>query len=289
MESLLTTWNQLFDELLAKLQDVEKHYKEIIAVSKKSFNVCKEILDIVKNKFLHQSFSKEDEIDFFKNVKPRFAGILIYYLKVYNIELRRPKGDKEIVLNYLKKEIQKVNYFYDSYADLFQYIRSGETDKDYIYFTRGQMPSLIFLNSHFLEYDPQFSSPFDGLLSEMIANDKLLNYLQLAIYQLDKEKMPENKVTSESGSTPKWTDSKTDLIELAYSIKSKGSLDNGKASTEQIINSLEQAFSIDLGNHSRTFQEILSRKTGYTLGLDSLKESLIKFIDKLQERHRPKK
>jgi hypothetical protein len=42
----------------------------------------------------------------------------------------------------------------------------------------------------------------------------------------------------------------------------------------KILDALGRMGNVDLGNTSRTFQQILSRKTGYTKYLDSLKLSL---------------
>jgi len=43
---------------------------------------------------------------------------------------------------------------------------------------------------------------------------------------------------------------------------------------------------IELENTSRTFQEILFRKTGYTNFLDKLKAKLLECIEKIEERRR---
>ena len=39
--------------------------------------------------------SSAEEIHFFKEIKPRFYSKLIYYLKVFNIETRRPNGGQK--------------------------------------------------------------------------------------------------------------------------------------------------------------------------------------------------
>ena len=48
---------------------------------------------------------------------------------------------------------------------------------------------------------------------------------------------------------------------------------------------ISNAFSVPLGNVTRIFQEILSRKKGSTLFIDSLKIALNQRIDDIEERH----
>jgi hypothetical protein len=69
------------------------------------------------------------------------------------------------------------------------------------------------------------------------------------------------------------------LNELGYAMKAHGSFNNGNAPVSKILTALGKMGNVDLGNTSRTFQQILSRKEGYTKYLDSLKLSLHERID----------
>ena len=77
----------------------------------------------------------------------------------------------------------------------------------------------------------------------------------------------------------KWTYSKIGLTELIYALKELGVFNNGKAELKSIAQSFEHMFSIDLGNISSSFQEILERKKGYTNITDKLREVFLKKID----------
>jgi hypothetical protein len=77
----------------------------------------------------------------------------------------------------------------------------------------------------------------------------------------------------------KWTYSKIGLTELIYALKELGVFNNGKADLKSIAQCFEHMFSIDLGNISSAFQEILERKKGYTNITDRLREVFLKKID----------
>jgi len=64
------------------------------------------------------------------------------------------------------------------------------------------------------------------------------------------------------------------LDELGYAMHAHGSFNNGNAPVSKILSALGRMANVDLGNYSRTFQQILSRKEGYSKYLESLKLNL---------------
>jgi hypothetical protein len=64
------------------------------------------------------------------------------------------------------------------------------------------------------------------------------------------------------------------MTELGYAMQANKTFNNGNAPLNKILTALGKMANVDLGNTSRTFQQILARKVGYTKYLDSLKLSL---------------
>ncbi len=64
------------------------------------------------------------------------------------------------------------------------------------------------------------------------------------------------------------------LNELGYAMHAHGSFNNGTAPLSKIQAALGRMGNVDLGNYSRTFQQLLSRKEGYTKYLGLLTLSL---------------
>jgi hypothetical protein len=71
-----------------------------------------------------------------------------------------------------------------------------------------------------------------------------------------------------------FTAPKVFMDELGYAMHAHGSFNNGTAPVSKILSALGRMGNVDLGNTSRTFQQLLGRKEGYTKYLDSLKLSL---------------
>lgn len=63
----------------------------------------------------------EEEIDFFKYVKPLILSKLIYYNDIYILELRKPNGNKEVVKEHYKKKQAAIVDFCNSNLDFYQY------------------------------------------------------------------------------------------------------------------------------------------------------------------------
>lgn len=59
--------------------------------------------------FIHEyNFrDNEEEIYFFKNIKPLILSKLIYYNDIYTLELRKPNGNKEVVKEHYRKNRQQ--------------------------------------------------------------------------------------------------------------------------------------------------------------------------------------
>lgn len=85
--------SQLKKEVDIKIEQIE--CSEISAVTKSSeaSRILADAFKQLKTFILPYTFtSEEEEILFFKEIKPRLCFRLIYYRKVYNIEMNRPTG-----------------------------------------------------------------------------------------------------------------------------------------------------------------------------------------------------
>ena len=69
------------------------------------------------------------------------------------------------------------------------------------------------------------------------------------------------------------------ITELGYAMQANKTFNHGQAPLNKILAALGIMANVDLGNTSRTFQQILARKEGCTKYLDSLKLSLEERID----------
>jgi hypothetical protein len=254
--------------------DIFKRSTRIIAVLEKTFEELKI--------FIHDYIFKNqaEEISFFKEIKPQLFSRLVYYNKVYNIEIRMPSGtynDKRI---YLENALGRIKYFFDMNFDFYHYYRSGSTHLDKYYFTRGKLDIQLILDCFYFERDTKFSTSHDFKVAKIMANEMLTVYLNNKLSKL--EQYPQGVIEDNSNHLKgkhKWTGSKTDLSEMLYGIHVKGSVDNGNVDIKELADYFGIIFNIDLKDIYRIYLNIRSRKGSRTLFLDSLVDGLNRKMD----------
>ncbi len=275
-------FSKLHDALTAQLDEIEQEEEPILYKTEKSIAAIKLAMEQIRESISRCQFATAaEEINFFKEIKPRFYSKLIYYLKIFSIETRRPAGSQKAEEKFLQKEMQKLTHFFDNNLEFYQYYRTGATYLDEKYFLRGNQDLYFTLDPHYFNTDPSFCSSHDYKVSKLIAHEQLRCYLIAALEQ--NNRLPEQVSRSMAKPVLTWTGSKTALIELLYALQSTGVFNQGAADVKQIASFFQEAFAIELGNYYRTFQEIRIRKGSRTHFLEQLTERLLKRMDETDE------
>ena len=221
----------------------------------------------------------EEEIYFFKNIKPLILSKLIYYNDIYTLELRKPNGNKEVVKEHYKKKQVAIIDFCNNNLDFYQYCRSKAIHLDKYYFLRGHENYKLCHNCGLLDKDPLFSTCCDHRVAQMLAYDMLEIYLQQRLQDVERIEVVETSRASLPDNPFRWTGTKVSAIELGYAIYAAGVLNNGNADIKEIMTYIEASFKIDLGDYYRTYLTIRERKRDRTAFLNSLIEKLLQKMD----------
>ena len=262
-------------------EEAEKKVEKIEAgdlnMIKKSFEASLVLADAflqLKAFIADYTFRDEvEEIEFFKTVKPRICHRLIYYRKIYNIEMNRPVGS-ESQRSYLIDEIRGINRYNEKRSDFVRYYRSGLTHLDALYYLRGNLDTALYLESFHHERDQSFSTTCDFMAARLLANARLIRYLpkELEAFELRQaeESLPKVRLT--------WKATKTELTELLFALDSRKVF--GDVPLTRLSEYVQRAFNIELDkNLSRTFGDlrIRNRQTPF---LDSLKAALLRRMNR---------
>jgi len=257
----------------------------ILKKSELSFQTALNAINDLRESILRNMFESQSvEIDFFKDIKPRFISKLIYHLSVFNIETNKPNGGIKVKRKYYQNELEKLKRYFDNNLEFYRYYRTHSNYLDHKYFVRGKQDIRLTLDSFFFETDPNFSTSHDFKVSNILANDLLNVYLEDKLNKLDMRDVNNGKSQVEPKVKLAWTDSKVALIELMYALHAKGVFNNGAADLKEIAAFFEDLFDADLGQYHRTFLEIRIRKTGRTKFLDSLRDSLTRRMDEADDK-----
>ncbi|WP_339870410.1 RteC domain-containing protein [uncultured Algoriphagus sp.] len=265
----------LFMEMEESLKRVTKETFNELQKAERCGRAVNAILVRLREFMLNYEFRDlEEEISFFKHYKPMFLMELIYFSELIYLEANKPIGKKEQVKNYYHHVMDKFQEFFARNHQLYIYHQLERSDLDEQLFLKDSKP-VSLLPDYSFDFDPAFSTFNSSKLAKIMAYENLTEYIK---QQLIKLEMGIDSRSSEK-SNNEWTDSKSALIELAYALHSRGSVNHGKSDVKMIISIMESLFNVKVGNFYRTFQSMRDRKKGRTIFLDSLKDSLVKRMD----------
>jgi hypothetical protein len=242
----------------------------------------KEMLSIIKTRVLQDSFADEQqEIDFFKNIKPQILGKLIYYNKIFRIETTCPVSNGKIHQSYYENLLKNLKSEYKESIcneDFYRYYRAGRTDRDHTYFRLGQINYHDGLKSGVFEIDLSFSTYYDNKIAYIIANELLYTYM---LTKINPDENPDLiLLNGEANKDISWTNSQNALIELIYALHASNSIAFGKIGIRKLALIFQVLFRTPLNDIHHSFHRMKTRAGSRTAFLDQLKISLEEYMDK---------
>lgn len=210
----------------------------------------------------HPFETNEDEIHYFKYLKPKIISKLVYYKKIAQIEMEKPLGSIEDKKDQLKIELGRISQYYKAHSFFILYMRTEKIEFDENFFIRKKAKQMLLKECYSSEFNFQYGTVFDFRIGVMYAHELLEKYIQAELVSLDNT----NEVTSKIKNTHyenqnmQWTDTQSSLSELVYALHASKVFNNGQADIKDITKCLEIAFNTNITNVYRTFTDIKKRK-----------------------------
>jgi hypothetical protein len=262
-----------FSEGLQKrMKEIEASGADDLVAMGKALSTIREILVELKQFTVRYKFaSDQEEVRFFKEIKPVLLSQYYYYKKKFEILLFDSFRDKKSRMENYFKIMRRLQQFAYRHQAFYEYCMSGASYLDIQYFTR-----------HTARYmpvgtDDTFSTVYDVKLAKILSHTLIKDYILEAIRQT------ENSTTVSTSHPLQWTSQKVALVELIYALHATGVFNYGKVDVKQIVNAFEEMFSVDLGNYARVFSEIRIRKSGQTNFLDQIREKYLEHVSAIDK------
>ncbi|MDV4070578.1 tetracycline regulation of excision, RteC [Elizabethkingia anophelis] len=273
--------NKIFSDIQKEERKLSAETSSFIDEAFKMTVYLQELLRTVKEDVIKEGFSnREEEMLFFKQIKPNILGKLIYYNKVFRIETACPANNGNMYQSYFAMHLRILKQEYMEHvcnSDFYRYYRSGRTDRDEQYFMLGNINYHDGLNSFVFEIDPKFSTYFDYKVSKIIGNELIYTYLTTKI---NPEQQPDILLQNDETKDIFWTHSKNALIELIYALHASGAISHGKIGIRKISMVFQILFRVSLNDIHNSFHRMKTRSGSRTLFIDQLKSSLDDYMDK---------
>jgi hypothetical protein len=224
---------------------------------------------------MHDFKDDQEEICFFKEIKPNIFSKLIFQKEVLRIETNAPTG-KQQSRKFYEEELKKIADYPQKDIKFYHYYRSNSKESDRLYFTRKTKKNILETECFQINSDTRLSTCYDYKVAKILANDNLVTYIEKQINRL-KIKNKESHETQKS--KLQWSGTKTDLAELVYVLHAGKTINNGKTDIKEIATQLSITFNIDLNETIyRSYIDIKNRKNSKTKFIDTLSENFNKKI-----------
>lgn len=127
---------------------------------------------------VYQFTSEQEEIEFFKTVKPQFTSEIEYYNLVYHSLLFRPEPlERHSWKTFWQREQNRLQKFMEETPDFYAYHASGRTDQDADYYLRKNNGD-YFAGFRSFETGSKFTTRYDPLVSTLLALERYSLYVQ---------------------------------------------------------------------------------------------------------------
>ncbi|MBD3905400.1 RteC domain-containing protein [Chryseobacterium sp. Ch-15] len=260
---------QLLENLELKINEVYDDSGNIISISETSLVIIDEFIRKLKEMISPHNFENiAEEVYFFKKLKPPFISKYIYYSSVLEIESQKPKAGSKILKKYYEAEQEKLKIFYTDNSDFYSYYTRDATYLDHKVFVRNSYDLKMKLSLGFYNFDQNFTTSHDQVISQFAAYEQLEQFLKIQIDNLSESNA--NKIASPLN----WSGSKVGLIELTYALYQMRCFNGGNIELSEVVKFVEKSMGVDLGNFHKTVYEIRNRKQGPTKFLESVSENL---------------
>lgn len=269
--------DQLWKNLTTSVDQINRSENDIVIRSEEILMETDIAIRQLKDHLRQYQFTDwSDEIYFFKNTKPQFIAVYIYYSKVLAIEASKPYAGPQALQSYYENERANLLYFYNEQREFISYYRRKSTYLDKKYFVRFKFDFKLKLSPELYSYDEEFSTSHDHIVSQILANDLLDHYLS---NKINSKEVKESSIAHIKNL--EWTAPKVALIELLYALHQTKCFNGGHSDLAEIFRWAENSLHINLGNYHKTLGEIRLRKTERTKFLSLLQKNLDQYLDNL--------
>ncbi|MEQ8472568.1 MAG: RteC domain-containing protein [Marinoscillum sp.] len=263
------------EPLFKNIKHIEKAQPDPIKRSNLCITEVRLTLQSLREFVIREGFSSmNEEICFFRHVKPDVLALMVYHHSVLSLEVNMPLGYSALQKRRIKKEQKSIAAFTSRNKTFYSYVMSDLTYQDQAYFLRGEEQLSLIHDDSLYHIDPEFSTYHDVVLARIYGYEKYASYLTGRLANLG-DPNSQGLPSLDSNFPYKWSASKMDLIELIYALHANNSIDGGSKPIKEIAEMAAYVFDVEVGNIYRGAIDLKIRKNP-TQFLDQLKASLIK-------------
>lgn len=118
-------FSAIVQELDQKLLQIESSSSTRLNKCSQKIKLCEDLIIRLKSEYQNTDLNREDQIKFFKAIKPRFTSELHYQMAIFNYYKKLPKGSVKAKKNYINRCMDKAACYQKEHAELQVYMNMG--------------------------------------------------------------------------------------------------------------------------------------------------------------------
>lgn len=151
------------------------------------FQICTKYWSQLKIEVSKYEFKSDaDEINFFKNCKPKFTSEIEYYNLLYHAEIFKPDIDIVELRKFWVKEGLRLKKFINEHEEFYSYYKNEDAYKDTLYFVRANSDYSNFSETRLHDMLVKACTSHDYLVSGIIAQERYNAYVDARLKELDR-------------------------------------------------------------------------------------------------------
>ena len=131
-------------------------------------------------------YTTEEEIYFFKDIKPLFTAEIEYYNLLYHTRLFQPQYDPVQVKAFWEREARRLQKFKEEQEEFYIYYKVGCTARDEDYFVRANNDFSNFIEAKVYDLNSDAATSGDQLVSGILALERYNAYVQEQLTRLEE-------------------------------------------------------------------------------------------------------
>ena len=266
-----------FDEFEREYEVLKNASDDVLSVSLEIIRyIEKKLKEIYKWLKKHVFSTVQDEIYFFKELKPRMVSKLLFYKELLKLEASLPPSKKKKRKHY-EELLAAIHQYVVTNKEFYEYYRSRTSFRDEDLFVRHCYKDIIRYDCYQINFDSEICTSHDFNVATIIANDMFTSYLENKLDVLNgKCKFNSTQIEHKFN----WTGTKADLTEIVYGFQAAGSINNGNFDLKELAIFLGTMFNVEIDpNLYGNYSDIKSRKVPKIRFINTMSDKLIEKMD----------
>ena len=184
---MMKKWEIAYHRMIHQMD--ESHHKDMTEQEQAghAYKIALQCWQQVKGEMKRYEFKDaNEEIDFYKNIKPKFTGYIEYLILLNHGLLFIPTESKEALQIYWQFEVERLERFKERNKSFVAYYEGRSTYNDEKYFLPVEEDS-VHKYSRIYDTDGAFVTSHDHLVASLLAEEKYHEFAKKKLYEVLKD------------------------------------------------------------------------------------------------------